>query len=53
MAPGDKHSKGYLQSREMSLMHISAVITALAGVAVGSKAGHFEWDGGLQCPNAW
>ena len=34
-------------------MNISAVITALSGVAAGSKAGRFERDGGLQCQNTW
>ena len=34
-------------------MHINATATALPRVAVRSKAGRFEWDGGLQCQNAW
>ena len=34
-------------------MHISATATALPGVAVRSKAGRFERDGCLQCPNTW
>ena len=34
-------------------MHISAVITALPGVAVGSKADRFERDRALQCQNTW
>ena len=34
-------------------MHISATTTALPGVAVRSKTGRFERDGGLQGQNAW
>ena len=34
-------------------MHISGTATTPPRVAVGSKAGRFERDGGLQGQNAW
>ena len=53
MAPGEKHSKSYSQSREITIVHISTAITALPGVLVRSKRGRFERNGPLQGPNRW
>ena len=53
MAPGDKHSKSYLQSREMSFNAHKRRHHRASWRCCGVKGRPFEWDGALQCPNAW